>query len=330
MTSLAAPLTLPDVSRMLREAVKDRSYRSTPLGLEVARYYRWKKNEWGAAQDTLRDYEAILRNLSVYFSDLELKDFEPPVGTERVREAWDFFWSDKSARTRAKTLSVLRDFFKWAVREGKLHGDPTTAISRPKQRQSERGTFTRGNVAKILAAQPRLRDRVALELLFYLGLRKGELSRIQFKHYDGRNLTVFGKGGKVRYLPIVNQQLRVDLERLMLDEKVNADEFLLFPERLGARMVGGPLEVIWQDRRKPMTSSTLHRWWHRCLDRSGVVHQPMHEARHTAITELVRRTGNLKVAQQLAGHASITTTADVYTHFDLGDLATALRLVEDD
>ena len=40
------------------------------------------------------------------------------------------------------------------------------------------------------------------------GLRKSELARVQFRHYDGRNLTVFGKGQKVRYLLIVDQELR--------------------------------------------------------------------------------------------------------------------------
>jgi integrase len=53
-------------------------------------------------------------------------------------------------------------------------------------------------LARLLAAQPRQRDRVALLLLFRLALRKGELTRVQFKHYDGRNLTAFGNGGKVR------------------------------------------------------------------------------------------------------------------------------------
>jgi hypothetical protein len=64
----APALTLSDAARMMREAVKDRSYRATPLGLEVARYYRWKKNEWGAQKETLRDYEAILAKTALYHS----------------------------------------------------------------------------------------------------------------------------------------------------------------------------------------------------------------------------------------------------------------------
>jgi hypothetical protein len=79
----------------MRDAVKDRSYRATPLGLEVARYYRWKKDEWGATVETMRDYDAILRNLALYFANLELSDFAPPVGTERIREAWNHRYGDQ-------------------------------------------------------------------------------------------------------------------------------------------------------------------------------------------------------------------------------------------
>ena len=51
----------------------------------------------------------------------------------------------------------------------------------------------------------------------------------------------------------------------------------------------------------------------------------MHEARHTAITQFLRDTGNLKLAQMLAGHAGISTTANIYAHLDTSDLETALR-----
>jgi integrase len=332
VSAVAAPaLTLAEAARMIREAVKDRSYRATPLGLEVARYYRWKHLEWGATDTTLRDYEAILARLALDHADLELSDFEPPVGTERLREFWDRHWGDLTPRTRAKVLSVLRDFFAWAARERGMHGNPTVAISRPKQRQAAHGTFAPNAVAKIIAAQPRLRDRVALRLLFQLGLRKGELARVQFKHYDGfrQRLTVYGKGGRVRHVPVVDPALRLDLERHMLERQVAPGEFLLYPERTGPRRRGGPLELLWDDRAKPMTSTTLHRWWVGCLDRADVPHQRMHDARHTAITELVRFTGNLKLAQQLAGHASIQTTADIYSHLDDADLARALRAQAD-
>jgi integrase len=142
-------------------------------------------------------------------------------------------------------ISVLRDFFAWAVREGRLTGNLAIPIFRPRRRETARGTFTASDTARLVAAQTRQRDRVALLLLFRLGLRKGELSRVQFKHYDGRQLTVFGK---VRYLPVVDNELRLELERHILDRGPEPDEFLLYPEktgpeflqRAGWRDLGGP------------------------------------------------------------------------------------------
>jgi hypothetical protein len=58
---------------------------------------------------------------------------------------------------------------------------------------------------------------------------------------------------------------------------------------------------------------------------ASLPHRPMHEARHTAITEFLRDTGDLKLTQMLAGHADIGTTANIYAHLDTTDLETALR-----
>jgi integrase/recombinase XerD len=318
-------LTLADAARIMRDALRDRSYRATPLGLEVACYYRWKKNEWGARAETLRDYEAILAKLALDHADLELVDFEPPVGTERLREFIDSRWGERTGRTRAKVISVLRDFFAYQVREQRLHANPAVPIFRPRRRDVTRGTFIDGDVAKLLAAQPRRRDRVALLLLFRLGLRKGELARLQFRHYDGRNLTVQGKGGKVRLIPVVDEDLRLELERHILERQPAPEEYLLYPEKLGPEFYRGPVGTIWEDRTRPLSSTAMHRWWVACLKRSGLPHRPMHEARHTAITEFLRDTGNLKLAQMFAGHADIGTTANIYAHLDTSDLETALR-----
>ena len=310
--------------------MKDKSYRSTPIGLEVGRYYRWKKNEWGATAETMCDYEAILGKLALDHADLEVSSFKPPVGTEFLREFIDNRWGERTARTRAKVISVLRDFFGWAVREGRLHGNPALPIFRPRRRDVARRTFTQGDVRKLLTSQPRLRDCVALLLLFRLGLRKSELARVQFAHYDGRNLTVFGKGGKARYLPVVDRQLREDSSGTSSSE-ARCPTSSCFTRRRSARSsTRGPVGTIWEDRRKQLSSTAMHRWWSRCLERAGLPHRPIHEARYTAITAFLRRSGNLKLAQLLAGHADIGTTANIYAHLDTSDLKTALKALNEE
>jgi integrase len=123
--------------------------------------------------------------------------------------------------------------------------------------------------------------------------------------------------------------LRLLLERHNLDRQPAPDEFLLYPEKKGPEFYRGPLATIWEDRLRPMSSSAMQRWWKGCVERSGVAYRPMHEARHTAITDFLRRTGNLKLAQMLAGHTDIGTTANIYARLGTSDLETALKALEE-
>lgn len=68
-------------------------------------------------------------------------------------------------------------FFKWAQAEFKLHGNPVVPIRSPRLRDVERDLFSAEDVVRIVAAQPELRDRVALKLLFLMGLVRASLQR---------------------------------------------------------------------------------------------------------------------------------------------------------
>ena len=81
----------------------------------------------------------------------------------------------------------------------------------------------------------------------------------------------------------------------------------------------------------------LHNWWYGCLQRAGVVAEGvtsgerMHKARHTAGQRVLDATGNLKAVQKLLGHESIQTTGDIYTDWDVEQLADSLmEAVQDD
>jgi len=348
--TVASDLTLAAAARMLRESVKDRSYRSTPLGLEVARYYRWKKNEWGAEESTLRDYEAILRNLCVHFADLELRDFSPPVGIERLRECMDFFWGTASARTRNKVRSVWIDFFEWAVREGRgVHGNPARALARAKTRDTEKELFGENFIERVLTAQTYEADWIGAILILRYALRRSGVMNIQLKHFDveRRLLTVHTKGGRIHPLPIPDDLFwlkllslqaqglgsdspllyRQDTRRMKVDD-ADATEILL----LGNGRSQGYANVTRRLHDRQPTGKLVHLWWYRCLERADLIPKGvtagmnMHRGRHTSITAMVRGTHNLKLAQMLAGHADIRTTAG-YAGLDTEDLETALTQI---
>lgn len=321
-------LTLAEAARTMREAVKDRSYRATPLGLEVARYYRWKKNEWGATKETLRDYESILARTALYFADLELSDLNPPVGTDRLRECWDHHWGDKSARTRAKVRSVWVDFFDWAGRERGMHGNPARPLASPKRRDVKRDPYGNDFVLKVISSQQYLADRLGCVLILECALRRAELAAVRFRDFDfqRRRLIVKGKGGAVRAVPIVDEAFWVDLEVLRLELQAEPDWFLLAPRRK-------TWHTTFYYHHKGFVARSVHTWWYDRLEEAGFVGDKesgtrrginMHRGRHTVATDILRKTGNAAAAQKMLGHKSIETTIRSYAQFDDADLARVL------
>jgi integrase len=199
----------------------------------------------------------------------------------------------------------------------------------------ERELFTESHAELLVTSQESLSHRVAMQLLFGLALRKNELRVIQFKHFDlgRRRLKVFGKGGTIIDVPIPTEELRLEIERLILERKPAPNEYLLYPVRRGRKKPAGqryitkndPDDVLWEDRKKPLDANGMQRWWKRCVENAGIPYLNMHAARHTAITDFLRDSGNLKLTQQLARHKDISTTANIYAHLDDMDLEAALR-----
>jgi integrase/recombinase XerD len=325
VTVAVSDLTRADRARMLREHMRDPDNQLSPLGLEVDAYLRAKRKRLTKGSDL--KYTGTLRRLVEFFTDLELADFEPPIGTTRVEEFLDAWWgADKAApRTYNVQLSVVKDFFKWQVAHGRMHANPVLAIERAKVRDPHREVFNADQFRAIIASQDDLRDRIVLRLMLVYGLRKAELRAVRFKHFDHVRLTitVFGKGGKVSMLPIPDQAFWHDLERLILDAQAEPSHFLM-PGRRGNRH-GSRLLPDTQ-----ISNHALHDWWYARLADAGIVvegttkGERMHKARHTAGQNLLNATGNLKAVQKLLRHESILTTADVYVSWDLDQLAQSL------
>jgi integrase/recombinase XerC len=324
-------LTVAEAARIMREAVRDKSYQLTPIGMEAAGYLRAKRKR--LTKCSYRKYESCLDKLARFFPDLDIKDFEPPVGRERIEEFMDAHWGPDHAqpRTYNSNLSVIKDFFKWQAARGELAGDPTLAIERAKARDPHRETFTADQLRAIVAAQDELRDRLALRLMLNYGLRKGSIRAVQFKHFDHvrKTVTVYAKGGTVRTLPVPDPAFWHDLERLILDTGAEPGHYLI-PGRRGNRHGSKLLP----DTR--ISNHALHNWWYGCFARAGIVPhgttsgERMHKARHTAGQRVLDATGNLKAVQKLLGHKSMLTTADIYLDWDLDQLAQTLADMIDD
>jgi integrase/recombinase XerC len=324
---------------MIRRVMKDKTYQSTPLGTMVARYIRWLRNEYGATPSTIRDYEAILAQMSLTLADKELIE----VTIEDLRDVIDL-WAKRSARTRQKVTSVIRSFWGWAEEQGHIAISPAARIRRPRAEQ---------RIAKVLPldARPRLltvakhpRDRLGLFCLLVLGLRRSELAGIQIRDFDSQRgiLRVFGKGQKERLIPLrgpilaeLHLLLTVDLPHL--DRPPESDDYLLHPVRRYVSGRGTEGQLLRAFRAEPKvrpSAQAVHRWWYRHAQGAGLVGPGvtsglnMHRARHTFAMEL-RRVAGIDAASHALGHADLNTTLGIYGHFDESDLEGAMETYAD-
>jgi integrase len=325
-------MTLSEAARVMRNAVRDKSYQLTPLGEDVADYLRHKRKR--LTDSSYRSYEGTLDKLARHFLDLRVEDFEPPTGAQRIEEFLDERWGDGAPGTYNVCLAHVADFFKFWRKRGRLHGDPCLLIERARKRDVLRTVFTSEQRRAILAEADEQRDRVALRLLLDYGLRKGALRAIRFKDFDWqrRQLTVFTKGEKIRTLPLPDATLWTELERLTLEWEARPSDFLM------CLVKPIPRAGVRRFPARQMSSTAMHRWWYRQLERAGIVAkgetagERMHKARHTAGQRVLDATGDLKLTQRLLGHASIQTTGDIYVDYDNATFAAKMAdvLREDD
>jgi integrase len=309
-------LTLAEAARIMREAVRDKSYQLLPLGEDVAAYLRAKRKR--LTDSSYRSYEGTLDKLARDFPDLRVEDFEPPAGSARLEQFLDARWGDQAPGSYNVCLAHVTDFFKHYQRQGRLHGNPTLIIERARKRDVLRTVFTAEQRRAIVAGAEEQRDRVALRLLLDYGLRKGALRAVQFKHFDWqrRELMIFTKGAKIRNLPLPDAVLWTELERLILETAAEPTHYLM------CLIKPIPRAGIRRFPARQMSSTAMHRWWYRQLEHAGIVAtgetkgERMHKARHTAGQRVLDATGDLKLAQRLLGHASIQTTGDIYVDYD--------------
>ena len=203
-----------------------------------------------------------------------------------------------SRRSIARKASAVRSFFTDQVKKGELKHNAAAEVARPKLPERLPRALPSRVVREILDSLPsatpiELRDRAILELLYSSGLRVSEVASLSLDDVGGDLLTVTGKGGKARAVPV-----GVPARRAIADwidrgrgQIAGAD----VPRALWVGARGGPLD----------TRGIRH------LVRQRASTFP-HALRHSFATHLLEGGADLRAVQELLGHSDLATT-QIYT-----------------
>ncbi|MGR6036083.1 MAG: site-specific tyrosine recombinase XerD [Candidatus Nitrosoglobus sp.] len=212
------------------------------------------------------------------------------------------------AHSIARSLSSLRRFYRYLVREKICDGDPSARIEAPRLGRPLPNSLTEKEVEALLIAPDLgcslgLRDRAMLETLYATGLRVSELVSLTLPQINTRQgvVRLSGKGNKERLVPLGEIALSW-LDRYSREVR---------PELLKAQVS----EILFLTRRK--AAMTRQAFWYlikRYARQAGIQKAlSPHTLRHAFATHLLNHGADLRVVQMLLGHTDLSTT-QIYTH----------------
>ncbi|MBP3820528.1 tyrosine recombinase [bacterium] len=240
------------------------------------------------------------------------------VNFSKIREYLHFLQKfNYKKTTTARKIASLRTFYKYLFREKRVDNNPAENLISPKRPKSLPKFLSSDEVEEILSninisSPAGYRNRAILELLWASGMRVSELSGLNFGNLNLENneITVFGKGAKERIILITDRakdylQKYIDFARPLVAKGYTLEPITdITPVfinktgyRLQTRMIRNVINEIVEKIELPK-------------------HVTPHMFRHSFATHLIENGADLRVVQELLGHASISNT-QIYTHISL-------------
>jgi integrase/recombinase XerD len=271
-----------------------------------------------ATDNTLQAYRRDLEDFSAFLrkSDRAFADAVPADVVAYMRGLDD---AGLAPASRARRLSAVRQLYKFLLSEGIIAEDPTYGYAGPKKGRSLPKTLSVADVDLLIeAARARIegangREKVRalrlyalLEMLYATGMRVSELVTLPRSVLagDGRVLTIKGKGGRERLVPL-NRAAREALTRYL---EVGYEDGV-------ARMLRTKFLFASRGAEGHLTRQRLAQELKELAEDAGLDPQRVspHVLRHAFASHLLDRGADLRSVQQLLGHADISTT-QIYTH----------------
>ena len=269
---------------------------------ELADFISYLGSEKGLAIATLEAYERDIRGFLEY-----LKQSTSSLDKLKGSELYPFFSSLKEKNYASSTLSrmmvSLKLFLQFCKREGLIENRFENYFDSPKVWQLIPEVLTIQEVTKLLE-QPKAddfigaRDKAILEVLYASGLRVSEVCGLNVQDVDDTFVKVFGKGSKERVVPIAKSAVNAIDRYLTYRSSLHDENKALFLTSKGNRI---DRVQVWE---KVKTYAKM----------AGIIKNiSPHTLRHSFATHLLENGADLRIIQEMLGHANIATT-DRYTH----------------
>jgi integrase/recombinase XerD len=285
----------------------------------VEDFLQYLRHERGQSDNTARTYAALLNRFVGWAAKRELTDWR----AVELGHLMAFLQHEREravARQPAESprrlsgeslyleIAALRAFYRFAETERLLPSNVAEHLSLPRRWQRLPKALTHDEIEQLLApespATPQtLCDQAVLELAYASGLRLAELRHLRLEqlHLEAGFINVIGKGNKERVVPVGRKAVAA------LNRYLEAGR----PKLLTPR---SPASVFLTRRGTPFAAVTLWLRIKRRVRRAGVArNMTPHMLRHSFATHLLEHGADLRVIQELLGHANISTT-EVYTH----------------
>jgi integrase/recombinase XerD len=278
--------------------------RAPSLSLRIKTFLDYCRIEKGLARNSLAAYRADLDRFAAAFAGSET-----PPGLEQMREYMQSLYdSGLSARSIARHITTLRNFYKHLLSEQIIDSDPTELLLSPKQWSRLPKYLNREEIERLLAAPDAskansARDRAMIELLYASGLRVSELCCLDASDVQLQMgyVRVTGKGNKQRLVPVgasALEALSSYLQSARSETLKGRSSRYLFVTSRGTKM-------------------TRQGFWKllAAYGRQAGIFRSLtpHVIRHSFATHLLEGGADLRSLQTMLGHADIGTT-QIYTH----------------
>ena len=275
----------------------------------IRKYQRYLKLEKGYSPNTLDAYIRDVDKLLKFLSDEEKTPQEA-----KLEDIENFAAAvcdlGIGARSLARILSGVRQFYRFLVLDGYMEADPTELLESPKQPQHLPEVLSTAEVDMLeraidLSKWEGHRNRAIIEVLFSCGLRVSELTHLKLSNLyrEEQFVRVMGKGSKERLVPISPKALQ-DLD-------------YWFADRNQMKIKEGEEDYVFLNRRGAHLTRTMILIMIKNYARDAGIKKTIspHTLRHSFATALLEGGANLRSIQAMLGHESIGTT-EIYTHID--------------